>query len=184
MYWPWPLHPRSYSAARIPTLEIHELAAGKLVALFARHQSRDLFDVHQLLTRGGLDRERLRLGFVVYGAMNRRDWRTVSLDEVRFDQADIQTSLIPLLHTGSREEISALAARLVDECCKELRSILPFSEREKEFLDRILDAGEIEPTLLTRETELVTRISRHPMLQWKSLSVRRHRGIGKNPSAG
>ena len=60
-------------AREIPLLDLHELAAGKLAALLARQASRDLFDAHLLLTRQALDAERLRLGFVVYGAMNRKD---------------------------------------------------------------------------------------------------------------
>jgi len=32
-----------FRARNIPVLDIHELAAGKLTALFARHQARDLF---------------------------------------------------------------------------------------------------------------------------------------------
>ncbi|HQC52377.1 MAG TPA: nucleotidyl transferase AbiEii/AbiGii toxin family protein [Lentisphaeria bacterium] len=43
----------TYSASAIPVLDLHELAAGKLVALFARQASRDIFDAHQLLTTGG-----------------------------------------------------------------------------------------------------------------------------------
>jgi len=45
----------------IPLLDIHELGAGKLAALFGRHASRDLFDAHQLLTKYSLDIEQLRL---------------------------------------------------------------------------------------------------------------------------
>ncbi len=55
-----------------------ELAAGKLSALLARRASRDLFDAHHFLTRVAFDRRRLRVAFVVYGGINRRDWRTVS----------------------------------------------------------------------------------------------------------
>lgn len=69
----------SYTAAGVTVLDLHELAAGKLAALLARHASRDLFDAHLLLTQGKVERERLRLAFVVYGAMNRRDWRGVSV---------------------------------------------------------------------------------------------------------
>src|ERR1700722_19888056 len=57
----------SYRATGTPVLDPHELAAGKLVALLARHASRDLFDTHQLLTQQVLDPEELRLGFVLYG---------------------------------------------------------------------------------------------------------------------
>ena len=38
-----------------PILDIHELAAGKLAALLARRATRDLFDAHHLLLRGGLE---------------------------------------------------------------------------------------------------------------------------------
>ena len=45
----------------IPILDLHELAAGKLTALFARTASRDLFDMHHLLTKTPLNFEQLRL---------------------------------------------------------------------------------------------------------------------------
>jgi predicted nucleotidyltransferase component of viral defense system len=41
-----------YSDWRAPVLDIHELAAGKLSALFDRRVSRDLFDAHYLLKNG------------------------------------------------------------------------------------------------------------------------------------
>ena len=47
----------SYKASGVPVLDVHELAAGKLAALLARHASRDLFDAHMLLTRGKLNAE-------------------------------------------------------------------------------------------------------------------------------
>ena len=73
-----------FQATNIPVLDVHELAAGKLCALLARQQGRDLFDSHQLLNHNGLEQKRLRLAFVVYGAMNRKDWRTVSLHDIDF----------------------------------------------------------------------------------------------------
>ena len=41
----------SFSAKRIPVVDLHELAVGKMAALLSRQASRDLFDVHQLLTQ-------------------------------------------------------------------------------------------------------------------------------------
>ncbi len=38
----------------VPVLDIHELAAGKLSALFSRQASRDLFDAHSLFTKCAL----------------------------------------------------------------------------------------------------------------------------------
>jgi predicted nucleotidyltransferase component of viral defense system len=75
----WPVttidsHPvGAWRAKEIPVLDPHELAAGKLVALLSRRQARDLFDSHRILRMDDLDSHRLRIGFVVYGAMNRKD---------------------------------------------------------------------------------------------------------------
>jgi len=87
-----------FRASNIPVFDTHELAAGKLAALFARHLARDLFDSHQLLCNTRLDRKRLRTAFVVYGALNRKDWRTISLEDVSFDPEELKRTLIPVLH--------------------------------------------------------------------------------------
>jgi predicted nucleotidyltransferase component of viral defense system len=57
----WPAKPLdsrplgSFRASRVPVLDIHELAGGKLAALLSRRTSRDLFDACQLLRRSDLD---------------------------------------------------------------------------------------------------------------------------------
>jgi predicted nucleotidyltransferase component of viral defense system len=168
----------SYKAIKISVLDIHELAAGKLVALLVRQGSRDLFDVYQLLNSGSLDRERLRLAFVVYGAINRKDWRTVSNRDMNFEANEFQNNLLPLLRrnflTGI-DQNTAWATRLVEECRQALGAVLPLSEGEIKFLTRLLDDGEIEPSLLTVDTALAQRIEHHPALQWKALNVREHK---------
>lgn len=84
----WPMttydsHPvGAWWAKGIPVLDHHELAVGKLAALLARRQVRDLFDSHRILQMDDLDPQRLRIGFVVYGAMNREEWRTVSAEDI------------------------------------------------------------------------------------------------------
>jgi predicted nucleotidyltransferase component of viral defense system len=165
----------SFKAKRIPVLDIHELAAGKLVALLARHASRDLFDAHQLLTHGQLDAKRLRLAFVVYGAMNRKDWRKVSVKDIKPDADELDRYLVPLLQGGSLEGVgmpSRWAKRLAAECRKSLRMVLPLNKSEREFLDELLDNGEIVPQLLTEDRNLAKRISEHPALAWKGFNVR------------
>ena len=161
-----------------PILDIHELAAGKLAALLARRASRDLFDAHHLLLRGGLDPQRLRIAFVVYGAMNRKDWRTVSVDDIAFEPRELRNQLVPTLRSealGDATDPIAWARSLNDECRDALRAVLPLSEAELEFLDRLLDHGEIVPALLTTDPALRERIAAQPMLAWKSLHVGRHR---------
>ncbi len=169
----------SYQAMDIQVLDIHELAAGKLAALLARRQARDLFDAHQLLYHTELDPELLRLGFVVYGAMNRKDWRTVSPGEVDFEARELERHLLPLLRVDfswDQVEPGEYGSQLVKECREKLDALLPFSEAEKKFLDRLLDEGEIESSLLTPDKDFQERIERHPLLEWKALNVRKHKG--------
>jgi predicted nucleotidyltransferase component of viral defense system len=169
----------SYAATGIQVLDIHELAAGKFCALLARQQARDLFDSHQLLKRDDLEQKRLRVAFVVYGAMNRKDWRTVSMEDVDFETGELSHHLLPLLRIRSTEEDESPASygkRLVKECRDMLSLVLPFTDSETEFLNLLLDKGEINPVLLTTDKDLQSRISRHPLLKWKGLNVREHKG--------
>ncbi|MBW2635246.1 MAG: nucleotidyl transferase AbiEii/AbiGii toxin family protein, partial [Deltaproteobacteria bacterium] len=80
----------TFNATQVPVLDVHELAAGKLAALFGRNASRDLFDVCSLLREQTLDGLRLRLGFVVYGGANRRDWRTITIEDIRADSREVE----------------------------------------------------------------------------------------------
>ncbi len=169
-----------FQAKRIPILDLHELAAGKLSALFSRQQARDLFDCHRLFETVALQRERLRIAFVAYGGMNRRDWRTVSVDDVDFDGAELARQLGPTLRARpprDREALTEYGARLVEECRRALSIVLPFTDAERAFLDLLLDQGEIDASLLTSDTVLQQRIQTQPLLEWKALNVRRHKGL-------
>jgi hypothetical protein len=171
----------SFGISGVPVLDVHELVAGKLAALFGRTASRDLFDMHGLLMAGDFDADRLRLGFVVYGGISRRDWRTVSLDEVQVDPLDVERRLMPLLRAGvgpARADLGAWSATLVAESRELLSAVLPMRPEEREFLDRLNDRGEIVPELLTGDAAMREILRGHPGLLWKSLNVRRHHGLG------
>lgn len=174
----------TWQARRIPVLDPHELVAGKLCALLSRRRARDLFDVEQLLSMDDLDPGRLRTAFVAYGAMNRRDWREVSVDDVAFDRSELRRQLLPALRLGAvsgSDDSEEYGERLVSACREGLSVVLPFTENERAFLDRVLDKGELVPALLTADEGLQDRIRRHPLLRWKALHVRRHRGLGPLP---
>jgi predicted nucleotidyltransferase component of viral defense system len=169
-----------HQARDIPILDLHELAAGKLAALLARGQARDLFDCQQIFNVKGLQNERLRLAFVVYGGMNRRDWRTVSIKDVSFDPAELTRLLIPTIDSRAARVPNASAdfgTRLVEACRKGLSAVLPLTEAEHEFLDVLLDRGEIDPSILTSDAKLQHRIRHQPLLEWKALNVRRYKGL-------
>lgn len=165
----------SYQAREIPLLDLHELAAGKLAALLARRASRDLFDAHQLLTQRKLDGNRLRTAFVLYGAMNRKDWRTISIDDVNFEANELKSQLFPTLqndYVAGIKQPDTWTRRLVDECRDALNAVLPLSDAEREFLDRLLDYGEIVPSKLTTDEAWAERIKQHPLLKWRASNAR------------
>ena len=151
-----------------------------MAALMARGQARDLFDCHRILSMDDLEKDRLRIAFVTYGGMNRKDWRTVAIEDVDFDAAELTRLLVPTLHVReSKEQVSPAeyGARLVRECREALSAVLPFTDAERAFLDLLLDRGVIDPTLLTADASLQRRIQGQPLLQWKALNVRRHKGL-------
>jgi hypothetical protein len=170
----------SFRAAPARVLDLHELAAGKLAALLARSASRDVFDVHALLAVPGLDPARLRLGFVMYGGINRKDWRTVSTADVQADPNEVRTALLPMLRADrapARREVAAWTEKLVAECRERLAVLLPLTAVEQEFLRRLNDDGEIAADLITADPAMQATVREHPGLQWKALNVRRHRGL-------
>ena len=169
-----------FQSKSIPVLDMHEQAAGKLAALLARGQARDLFDCHRILNMDDLERDRLRIAFVAYGGMNRKDWRTVSIEDVDFDAEELTRLLIPTLHVSTTQQQGSPAefgARLVRECRDGLKAVLPLSDAEREFLDLLLDKGKIDSTILTSDTTLQKRIQCQPLLEWKAINVRRHKGF-------
>ena len=170
----------NFQLLRIPVQNIYELAAGKLAALLARGQARDLFDCHRILSMDNLKKDRLRIAFVIYGGINRKDWRTISIKDVDFNAVELTKLLIPTLHVReTKEQVSMeeFGARLVRECREGLSVVLPFTDSERAFLDLLLDRGEIDPTLLTADSSLQQRIRSQPLLQWKAINVKHHKGL-------
>ena len=169
----------SFTSKAVPVLDSHELAVGKLAALLSRHASRDLFDSHLLLNSSDFDPSKLRLGFVIYGGINRMDWRTVSPADLVVDPAEVKRSLIPMLRADlapARKEVGAWTEKLVNECRERLALVLPLDAHEREFLDRLNDHGDIVPEVLTDDARMQALIRNHPGLQWKALNVKQHTG--------
>lgn len=167
-----------HSCSGILVNDIHEIAAGKLAALISRNAARDLYDAHRLMESGLLDLDRLRLAFVVYGAINRKDWRTVRIEDVDFELADLESQLLPVLRDSAHPEMGGRAAwaqRMVDECRAWLNTILPLTANEVEFLNHLLDFGEVKSELLTDDPDLQVKIASQPGILWKALNVRKHR---------
>ncbi len=163
-------------AKEIAVVDRHELAAGKLAALCSRNASRDIFDARELLRRDDIDRTKLRLAFVVYGGLNRKDWRTVQIEDIAADAIELKRELVPMLRAGARPldaEISSWAERLVNETRELMAAVLPLQKHELEFLERLNGAGDIAPEILTTEPEMQAIIRDHPGLKWKALNVKK-----------
>ncbi|MDD3587864.1 MAG: nucleotidyl transferase AbiEii/AbiGii toxin family protein [Thermoguttaceae bacterium] len=166
-----------YQAKKVPVLDIHELAAGKLAALLTRCQSRDLFDTPGLVNQKEIDDEKLRLTLVIYGGMSRTDWRTVGSDSVNCDPVELQRQLLPVIHHSKQlndAESREYALSLVKTCKEAVAHFFPLRPNEKKFIDLLQDQGIIEPDVLTDDVKLQNRIMNHPQLQWKVLNVKEH----------
>jgi len=185
----WPVAPRDShpvggeTATRVLVLDEHELAAGKLAALVTRSAARDVFDARELLRRSGLDRAKLRLGFVVYGGVNREDWRGLTVERVQATAGDVDSQLVPMLRLDVRPaktEIAAWTETLVRETRELMAAVLPLAEHELEFLERLNGAGDIVPEILTDVPAMQAIIRDHPGLKWKALNVKKR--LGQPPS--
>lgn len=141
-------------ASGVLVLDLQEIIAGKLVALLDRHAARDLFDARRILSIEGLDWKNIKAALLAFGACARRDWRTVSIDAIKGDPRELRQKLLICLP----------------------RDYFDFTPDEQEFLDGILDRGEVAADLLNIAPEIRARIATMPMLAWKCQNVRKHRG--------
>src|SRR3546814_8355847 len=80
-------------ASDVLVLDLHEIIAGKLVALVDRHAARDLFDARRILSIDGLDWNRIKAAVLAIGACGRRDWRTMSVDAIKGAQRELRQQL-------------------------------------------------------------------------------------------
>ena len=173
-----------WQATGVPVFDIHEIAAGKLSALYERGYPRDLFDAGLIPDLPGLDPATLRTAFVVYGGGARTDWRDACADPPGVDVDDLARQLRPALIRTDAQRTRPLSAdgylaELQAKAAPSRRTVLPFTPSERTFLDMLLDRGQVEPQLLTADARLQDRIAAEPWLRWKALNVRRHRAARK-----
>lgn len=158
---------------QIPVLDIHELAAGKLAALFDRQASRDLFDAHHLLTLCDLDNKKLRFAFVVYLAMTQASLANIKPEYINFSINDLRNRLLPVLRQQqlprSQPDLKHWANKLLANLHGSLSQILPLKDNEVEFIAQIRETGKIKPELLTDDAKLADIIRIHPAILWAAI---------------
>ena len=97
-----------------------------------------------------------------------------------FDTAELAQQLMPTLRVstvGVQLKSAEYGTRLVEECREGLSAVLPLMDTERAFLDLLLDRGVVDATILTDDLSLQRRIQKQPLLEWKALNVRRHKGL-------
>jgi hypothetical protein len=73
----------SYRATNVPVLDIHEIVAGKMVALITRHAARDLFDAQRIIAMPDLDWTKIKAATLMIGASAKSfDWRIASPEAI------------------------------------------------------------------------------------------------------
>ena len=167
-------------AKDVLVLDLHEIVAGKLVALIERHAARDLFDARRVLFIDGLDWNRIKAAVLAMGACGRRDWRTRSIDAIEGDPREFRQKLaicLPHDRFPGRGEVDGWVEETVALCRERFAFLFDLTANERAFLDGVLDHGEIDAGLLDIAPEIRTRIEAMPMLAWKTRHVREHRGL-------
>lgn len=161
---------QEYKHLQGPVLDIHELAAGKLSALFDRSASRDWFDAHYLLTQMPLDKQKLKLAFVTYLAMTKIDFSHMVPEQIDFDLTDLRNRLIPVMHQMSvsrnTRELKEWAVTRIKELRERLAELLPLNTNELLFISKIRDEGIVSPELITNDNELAKKMVSHPAINW------------------
>ena len=84
---------------------------------------------------------------------------------------DAGNEAIPLL--GADPE--RIALRLNEICTAAIERLLAWTDREREFLDRLCDEGEIVAELITDEPATQALVRDQPLLQWKAQNVKARR---------
>lgn len=167
-------------AKNVLVLDLHEIIAGKLVALIDRQTARDLFDARRIASISGIDWSKIKAAILAIGSCSRRDWRTMSADAIRIDQREVTRKLatcLPHARFSNKRDVDAWIEESVSICRKRFGFLFDLKANERKFLDGILDHGEINPNLLDVTPEVRNRIGNMPMLAWKSRHVRKHGGL-------
>jgi len=163
-------------AMAVPVLDIHEIVAGKLVALIARRTARDLFDAHRIIAMPGLDWSKVKLGTLMIGASaSKLDWRTASVDMIGCDGKDLTSKLITCLpgtyfdpYGGQKGWIDTVTA----ECRQGLEPLFQFGAGEMAFLTGVLEDGIIDAARLDAPKDVRAAIEACPALRWKAQNVK------------
>jgi hypothetical protein len=125
-------------------------------------------------------RPELRLAFVLQIGGSRHDPRRIDPRRAEVSPKEVRDRLLPLLRVEGRPfggDVEALTAHVNAACLTAAETLLAWNPREREFLDRLIDRGEIAADVLVDEVGRQALIRGQPLLQWKALNVRNFKGL-------
>lgn len=168
-------------AKNVLVIDLHEIVAGKLVALLDRRAARDLFDAKRIFEIKDLDWRRIIVAMLAIGATSRNDFRKASVAGIGADPKELRDKLaicLPRSTFAARGSSEAWIAETLAVVKERMTPLLAFTDKERLFLDEINDKGLIRAELLDASPDLQKRIAEMPMLAWKCEHVRQHKRPG------
>ena len=136
----------------MPVLDIHEIVAGKMVALVTQRAARDLFDAHRIIAMPSLDWAKIKAATLKIGVSAKSfDWRTASPDDIGCEIGDITSKLTMRLHNRYFDAFGGPAAwidKVTAECREKLAPLFQLTAGERVYLDAVLERGEIDASSL------------------------------------
>lgn len=171
-----------FESEKVLTYTLPELAAGKFTAMLSRVVARDRYDAVRLLETDPelLQRPAFRLALTCFAAAAREDARAWNGQVPSLDLQDVRNKLVPVLrvaHESLAEDAWKLAQHLDLKLAGVAGQLVAWSGSERAFMDALMDRGELQPSLLTDDSMLQSRIAAQPMLKWKQRNVRQHLGL-------
>lgn len=162
---------------KLQLLDIHELAAGKLTALLERQTGRDFFDANELFQYPKIDKNKLRLIFVLYAAMcTKKNLLNQTLDDISVDDKDLKNKLIPVMKNDFCDDFRTTEdwmLNLVNKVRDGYKNLLPFTSSEVAFIRAVGNGAGINPELFITDTKIIDFkiIKKHPALLWAGLKL-------------
>lgn len=104
----------------------------------------------------------------------------MSVDAIKGDPRELRQKLaicLPRDRFAGKGDVDAWIKETVALCRERFAFLFDLSANEREFLDSVLDRGEVDADLLDVAPDIRVRIGAMPMLAWKCQRVRKHRGL-------
>jgi predicted nucleotidyltransferase component of viral defense system len=150
----------------IQTVSPIEMFAGKINALLSRDESRDLYDVYNMVRHNLFDKEQqdmLRKCTVFYSAISGEcEVEAFTPDKMNaITYSHIRASLNPVINKLERFDFAEVKERVKQF----LSDFLVLKDNERDFLSAFRK-GDYRPELLF-DGQMLERIKNHPMAAWK-----------------